>query len=232
MAEQRRVALVTGADRGMGREIARQLAERGLRVILTARDAARAEAAAVELRAAQREIVAHQLDVTDQASVDRLAADIERVDALVNNAGADHDTDQEASTTDLRIVLAALDVNLLGPWRLCEAFVLRMRRARYGRIVNVSSGAGSFAQARGAGTPAYSVSKAAQNMLTLKLAEELHGTGILVNAAAPGWTRTDMGGPGAPQSVAEGADTSVWLATLPDGGPTGGFFHDRRPISW
>jgi NAD(P)-dependent dehydrogenase (short-subunit alcohol dehydrogenase family) len=231
MATSSRVAVVTGANRGIGREIARQLAHQGMQVMLTARDAAKAEAVAAELRASQLLVKAHQLNVTDPASVTRLATDLERVDVLVNNAGAYYDTDEETSTADLALVQAALDVHLLGPWRLCEAFIPRMREQRYGRIVNVSSGAGSFAET-GSGTPAYSVAKAAQNMLTLKLATELHGSGILVNAACPGWVRTEMGGAGAPKSVAQGADTPVWLATLPDDGPTGGFFRDRHPIAW
>jgi len=230
-----RVALVTGANRGFGRAIATGLAERGLTVLLTARDPRQAEAAADSLRQAGRAVASYPLDVTDQAAVDRLAAWVAatygRLDVLVNNAGAYYDTDQAAATVDLAIVRAAFEVNTLGPWRLCEAAIPLMRRHRYGRIVNVSSGSGAFAEA-GAGTPAYSVSKAALNMLTVKLAAELRGSGILVNAACPGWVRTAMGGPGAPRSPEEGADTPIWLATLPDDGPSGGFFRDRRRIPW
>jgi NAD(P)-dependent dehydrogenase (short-subunit alcohol dehydrogenase family) len=234
MASTARVAVVTGGNRGIGREIARQLAAQGLWVVLTARDGRAAEVVAAEFSTAGLTVQPHQLDVTDPASVARLCSDLERVDVLVNNAGAYYDTDEGASTADLAVVQAALDVHLLGPWRLCEALIPRMRARRYGRIVNVSSGAGSFAETAAADSsaPAYSVAKAAQNMLTLKLAAELGGTGVLVNAACPGWVRTDMGGPAAPRTPADGADTPVWLATLPDDGPTGGFFRDRHPIPW
>jgi NAD(P)-dependent dehydrogenase (short-subunit alcohol dehydrogenase family) len=235
MHEQRRVAVVTGANRGIGREIARQLAALGLTVILTARDLAAAEAVAGRVGAPGQSIIPRQLDVADQDSVDRFARtfrqEFDRMDALVNNAGAYYDTYQQAVNADLSVVEAALQVNLFGAWRMCQVAIPLMRRRGYGRIVNVSSGAGAFAEA-GGGVPAYRTSKAALNMLTVTLAAELHGSGILVNAACPGWVRTDMGGPAAPKSVEEGADTPVWLATLPDDGPTGGFFRERRPIPW
>jgi len=231
----RRVALVTGANRGIGLAVACALAEHGLTVLLTARTLAAAESAAADLGARGLRVAPHQLDVTDQRSVDRLRRLVEaecgRLDVLINNAGAYYDDAQHATTADLAIVHAALDVNLIGPWRMCQAFVPLMRRHRYGRIVNVSSGAGTFRDPD-AEAPAYSVSKAALNMLTVKLAADLRSTGILVNAACPGWVRTDMGGPNADRSPEEGADTPVWLATLPDGGPTGGLFRDRRPIPW
>jgi len=228
------VALVTGANRGIGRAIAAGLAERGYQVLLTARDPTSAERAAADL-ARHGSLVPLQLDVTDQASVDRAIRDVEgqfgRLDVLVNNAGAYYDDDQRTVSADFTIVEAALAVNLLGPWRLCISALPLMRCQRYGRIVNLSSGAGAFDEA-GGGTPGYSVSKAALNMLTVKLAAELRGSGILVNACCPGWVRTDMGGPGAPRSPEQGADTPIWLATLPTDGPTGGFFRDRRRIPW
>ena len=228
------VALVTGANRGIGRAIAAGLAERGYLVLLTARDRSVAERAAADL-ARHGTLVALQLDVTDQASVDRAIGEVAdrygHLDALVNNAGAYYDDDQRTVSADLAIVEAALAVNLLGPWRLCLAALPLMRWERAGRIVNVSSGAGAFNEA-GGGTPAYSVSKAALNMLTVRLAAELRGSGILVNACCPGWVRTDMGGSSAPRSPEEGADTPIWLATLPPNGPTGGFFRDRQRIPW
>ncbi len=231
MPEQR-VAVVTGANRGIGKAIARQLAAGGLIVALTGRDLDRAQAAAGEMAGAVRP---YQLDITDQGSVDRLIAAIERdfgrLDVLINNAGGYWDEGERPSAADLAVVQAALQTNLLGAWRMCEAAVPLMLRHGYGRIVNVSSRAGSF-ERPSANVPAYRVSKAALNMFTLSLATELAGRGILVNAACPGWVRTEMGGQNAPRSVDEGADTPVWLATLPDDGPTGGYFADRRPVPW
>jgi NAD(P)-dependent dehydrogenase (short-subunit alcohol dehydrogenase family) len=231
MAEQR-IAVVTGANRGIGKAIARQLAAKGLTVALTGRDLGRAQAAAAEMTGAVRP---YQLDITDQGSVDRLIAAIERdfgrLDVLVNNAGGYWDEGERPSTADLALVEAALQTNLLGAWRMCEAAVPLMLRRGYGRIVNVSSRSGSFARPS-ASVPAYRVSKAALNMFTQSLAAELAGRGVLVNAACPGWVRTEMGGQNAPRSVDEGADTPVWLATLPDDGPTGGYFADRQPIPW
>jgi len=233
-SEPGRVAVVTGANRGIGREIARQLAERDITVVLTARDGQAAVTTAEELGGAVAGALPHQLDIDDDASVRRLAqwveAELGRADILVNNAGA-YWIHHAASDADIAMVKGALDTNLLGAWRMSIALIPLMRRHHYGRIVNVSSGAGTF-DGPSVGTPAYSVSKAALNMLTLVLARELEGTGILVNAACPGWVRTRMGGPAAERSVDQGADTPVWLATLPDSGPTGGLFRDRRPAPW
>lgn len=227
MGVARRVAVVTGANRGIGREVARQLATRGLEVVLTARDPAKAEAAAAALG-----VRALALDVADDASVaalaDRLRDELGRVDVLVDNAAIHYDTWQRAVEADLGVVREALEVNLLGAWRTVRALAPLMGRG--GRIVNVSSGSGSLAGA-GGGAPAYSVSKAALNMLTVKLAHDLRPRGILVNAVCPGWVATDMGGPGG-RPVEDGAAGIVWAAELPADGPTGGFFRDGRRIPW
>ncbi len=177
----------------------------------------------------------HPLDVTDDNSVAQLQSYIEtnygRLDILVNNAGINYDTWQNAEQADLQSVQKTLNTNLLGPWRVSQAFIPLMRKNGYGRIVNVSSGAGAL-NGMGGGTPAYSVSKASLNVLTIKLAADLQNTGILVNSVGPGWVRTDMGGKEAPRDVTEGAEGIVWAATLPDDGPTGGFFRDGKLIEW
>jgi NAD(P)-dependent dehydrogenase (short-subunit alcohol dehydrogenase family) len=223
------VAVVTGANRGIGLEVDRQLADRGFDVVVGARDAAKGRAAAVEIGADS-----HPLDVADDGSVTAFAAWLRRskgrLDVLVNNAAVHYDTGQRASAADLRVVSEAVQVNLLGAWRTTVALLPLMTRG--GRIVNVSSGAGSFTETAGAaGVPAYSVTKAALDMLTVKLAAELGPRGITVNAVCPGWVATDMGGPGG-RPVAQGAAGVVWAATLPDDGPTGGFFRDGRPVPW
>lgn len=153
-----------------------------------------------------------------------------RLDILVNNAGVLYDTWQSASNANLDTVQEAIATNTLGPWRMCQAFLPLIRQSQAGRIVNVSSEAGSLAS-MGASTPAYSTSKAALNAFTRLLAAELQGTGILVNAICPGWVATDMGGAGG-RPVADGAASIVWAATLPNDGPTGGFFRDSKPLPW
>jgi len=232
MTEDGRVALVSGANRGIGREIVRQLAEMGITTILGSRDEEKGRTAAEEMNG---NVVVKRLDVIDEDSVDRLASFVEdgfgRLDILVNNAGIANDSGQRGVDADLVSVREALEANLFGAWRLCEAFVPLMQRNGYGRIVNISSGMGALND-MGGGSPAYRVSKTALNALTRILASELRGSGILVNSVCPGWVRTDMGGSDASRSVEEGADTPIWAATLPDNGPTGGFFRDRRPVSW
>jgi NAD(P)-dependent dehydrogenase (short-subunit alcohol dehydrogenase family) len=213
------VALVTGGTRGIGLEVCRQLAARGFDVIMGSRDIERGRAAGLD-------VDVRQLDVADPASIAALKLD--RCDVLVNNAAIDYDTYQRAATADLGIVSEALEVNLLGAWRMTQALLPLLRESPHGRVVNVSSGAGSITTMT-SGPPAYSVSKAALNALTRLLAADLRP--ILVNAVCPGWVATDMGGPGG-RPVSEGAAGIVWAATLPDDGPTGGFFRDGRPIAW
>lgn len=229
------VALVTGGNRGIGREVCRQLAARGYNVLLGARDLGKGRVAAREIDAASGAVEPVRLDVTSDADVDAVASLVRerfgRIDALVNVAGIDYDTDQHVLTADLDRVRHVWETNTLGPWRLAQAFAPLLKASGHGRLVNVTSGAGQFGSL-GAGTPAYSHSKAALNALTVMLAEALKGDGVLVNAVGPGWVRTDMGGPNASRSIEEGADTVVWAATLPDDGPTGGLYRDRQRQPW
>ena len=225
------VAVVTGANRGIGFEVCRQLAGKGFIVLLASRDIGNGLAAAKKLSSA---VVAVELDVSNPDHPSRVVSEIKmqygRIDVLVNNAGVHYDSDETAITADWRVVREAFEVNFFGAWRMAQAIAPLMRAARHGRIVNVSSQAGSLTTMRG-GTPAYSTSKAALNALTRVLAGDLAGTGVLVNAVCPGWVATDMGGAGG-RPVAEGAAGIVWAATLPDDGPTGGFFRDGKPLPW
>jgi len=230
-----RIALVTGANRGIGFEVCRQLAGRGFVVLLAARNAAKAEAAARKLEASGT-VEPLLLDVADATSIETAAQAVAsrfgHLDVLVNNAGINYDTWETAENADIDgTVQETIATNLLGPWRVCKAFLPLLRKNRTARIVNVSSESGSLAH-MGAGPPAYQVTKAALNALTRTLAGELRGAGILVNAVCPGWVATDMGGAGAPRSVADGAAGIVWAATLPDSGPTGGCFRDGKPLPW
>jgi NAD(P)-dependent dehydrogenase (short-subunit alcohol dehydrogenase family) len=226
-----RVVLVTGANRGIGREVARQLADRGDTVVVTARDEGAAERTARELGGAS---VATRLDVSDGTSVTTAAAWLEthfgRLDALVNNAAIHYDTWQRGVDADLDVVREAFETNLFGAWRTVTAMLPLLRRSDHGRIVNVSSEAGSI-EGMGGGTPAYSTSKAALNALSRILAAELAHDRILVNAVCPGWVATDMGGPGG-RPVAAGAASVIWAIDLADDGPSGGFFRDGRPLPW
>ncbi len=232
----KRLAVVTGGNKGIGYEICRQLACKGLRVVLTSRDAEKGGEARKRLEREKLDVLHHPLDVTDQASVSAIARHIEseygRVDVLVNNAGILIDS---RSTSVLRekeeSFRATLETNFYGALRMCQALVPLMQRNHYGRVVNLSSGLGQLDD-MGDGTPAYRVSKTALNALTRMVASAVEGDNILVNSMCPGWVRTDMGGPGASRSVEQGAETAVWLAMLPHNGPTGGFFRDRKPIPW
>ncbi|MBQ1090025.1 SDR family oxidoreductase [Streptomyces sp. B93] len=227
------VAVVTGANRGIGHEVARQLARRGHRVVLGSRDLAKGQAAAARIDPDGTQVVAVRLDVADDVSVaamaDRVTRELGRADVLVNNAAILYDTWARAESADLDEVRQALDTNLFGAWRVTRALLPLLRRSPHPRVVNVSSESSSLARMTG-GTPAYSVSKAALNALTRLLAGELHHDRILVNSVCPGWTATDMGGGGRP--VPEGAAGVVWAATLPDDGPTGGFFRDGETVAW
>jgi NAD(P)-dependent dehydrogenase (short-subunit alcohol dehydrogenase family) len=230
-----RVALVTGANRGIGLEVVRQLARRGFDVLLGARDAGKGEAAADALKGQGLKVTYVPLDVTDAGSVETAARFVAerfgRLDVLVNNAAILYDSWQRAAEADLDTVREAFETNTLGPWRMSQAFLPLLGRSGHGRIVNVSSESGSL-DAMGGGTPAYGVSKAALNVLTRKLADELRPSRVLVNSVCPGWVATEMGGADAPRTVEEGAASVVWAATLPDSGPTGGFFRDGEPLAW
>jgi NAD(P)-dependent dehydrogenase (short-subunit alcohol dehydrogenase family) len=227
-----RIALVSGGNRGIGLEVCRQLAKRGYTVVMGSRDEARGRVAAEGL---EGDVIPHQLDVSDAGSVDSMAAFLEeevgRLDILVNNAAISNDEGQRGVDADLDRVRESLEANLFGAWRLCEIAIPLMRRNGYGRIVNVSTGLAAL-EDMGGGSPGYRVSKTALNALTRILASELRGSGILVNAVNPGWVQTDMGGSGATRPVEEGAEALVWAATLPNNGPTGGFFRDRLPVPW
>ena len=236
MDARQRVALVTGANRGLGLETSRQLLAKGLTVVMAGRD----EAAVARARAGlgkdeQSRTAIVRMDVTDSRSiVDAHRTVQERVgpvDVLVNNAAVLLSENDDVLSIPPDAYRRTFDTNVFGAIDVCREFAPDMVQRRYGRIVNVSSGAGQLAR-MSTYAPAYSMSKTALNAFTRILGATYRGMGVLVNAVDPGWVRTDMGGPSAPRSPQQGADTIVWLATLPDDGPTGGFFHDRRTIPW
>jgi len=230
-----RIALVTGANRGLGFETSRQLLARGLRVVLAGRDNRALERAAEQLGAEAERAMTVRIDVTDVTSITRAHRIVEErfgaVDVLVNNAAVLEFENKDALSIPADAYRRTFETNVFGVIEVCRVFAPAMAEAHYGRIVNVSSGAGQLAT-MSTYAPAYSMSKTALNGFTRILAQTYRDSGVLVNAVDPGWVRTDMGGPSAPRSPQEGADTIVWLATLPDDGPSGGFFHDRRPTEW
>lgn len=233
----KKIALVTGANRGIGEQICADLAAQGIHVILTSRDAQKGEAAAQRIRVAQprADIVAHQLDVTSEASVQVIHQFVVntygRLDILINNGAILIDDNVSIFDLDVPTLQATLEANLYGPLRLCQAFIPLMQANGYGRVVNVSSEMGQLSDI-GRGTAAYRISKTALNSLTAIFAVEVGRGDIKINCCTPGWVRTDMGGPSAEKSIPEGADTPVWLALLPADAPTGAFFADRQIIPW
>jgi NAD(P)-dependent dehydrogenase (short-subunit alcohol dehydrogenase family) len=231
------VALVTGANRGIGREVARQLSERGYEVLLSARDGEKARTAAEELtRGGGGALTPLTLDVSDPQSIvaaaERVRAEPGRLDVLVNNAGIGSDFGVSGVEPDFAAIQRALDTNFYGAYRLTVELLGLLRESAHPRIVNVSSGMGGVAE-MGGWSPGYRVSKAALNAMTRILATELKDAGFLVNSACPGFVNTSMGGPmGATKPVQDGAAGIVWLATLPDDGPSGGFFRDGQPVAF
>ena len=234
----KKIAIVTGANRGLGFETCRQLASKDIQVVLTSRDETKGKAAVKKLQAEGLDVVYHPLDVTNAESIEHLAQFIRnefgKLDILVNNAGIARDfTDAENSIFNTKIdtLQETIETNLYGPLLLSQALIPLMKKHNYGRVVNVSSGAGQLSEMN-TGYPAYRISKTALNALTRLFANELKDTNILVNAVCPGWVKTDMGGSNAPRTLEQGVDTIVWLATLPDDGATSGFWRDRQPIPW
>jgi NAD(P)-dependent dehydrogenase (short-subunit alcohol dehydrogenase family) len=231
-----RVVVVTGGNRGIGLEICQQLARLDLIVVLTSRHEKYGMDAVADFNKRELSVRFHQLDVTSPSQIlkltDFLSKEFGRCDCLVNNAGIFLDNkDSNFLNTDVTTVRQTMETNVYGPYLLCQALLPLMKKNNYGRIVNISSGLGQLND-MDRGFTAYRMSKTAINVVTKVLAAELSGTNILVNSMCPGWVKTRMGGPDATRSVEDGADTAVWLSTLPDGGPTGKIFRDRQEVSW
>ncbi len=241
MPIQQKIAVVTGANRGIGKEICRQLARQGVLVVLTSRDEPKGLAACKELEREELPVRFHELDVKHAGSIQHLVNFLQkefgRCDILINNAGvfldkSDHYTKiPSIFNAQVDTIRESLETNVFGPLLLCQAIIPLMKKNNFGRIVNLSSGMGQLSDMNG-GYPGYRISKTALNAVTRIINDELKEFNILVNSMCPGWVRTDMGGPNATRDVDEGADTAVWLATLPDKGPRGGFFRDRKEIPW
>ncbi|MFB3919890.1 3-oxoacyl-[acyl-carrier protein] reductase [Candidatus Velamenicoccus archaeovorus] len=257
----RRVAIVTGADRGIGFQICRQLGELGFQVVLTSPDPGQGKAAAEKLKNMGLAVVYRVLDLLNDRQTVALRSFVMkkfgRVDVLVNNAGISLDAGMSKVEGLLRrrikktprkmdygegpgileagmnVMRATLEVNTLGALKMCQAFIPQMMKARYGRVINISSTLGQLKDMTDEEkVPAYQLSKTALNAVTKMVADACRGTNVAVNSVCPGWTRTDLGGPEAPQSPEEAAKDIVWLATRPDNGPTGQFFQHRRRIAW
>jgi NAD(P)-dependent dehydrogenase (short-subunit alcohol dehydrogenase family) len=243
MPTAKRIALITGANKGLGFEISRQLGSLGMTVLIGARDKKRGFAAAEKLKTLGCDAHPMILDVTHEPSIGRAAEFISReygrLDVLVNNAGIMEDSSLTPSTTPLETLRSIFETNFFGVVAVTQGLLPLLLRSDAGRIVNLSSSLGSLTLHSDPASPiadmnilAYDSSKTALNALTVHFAHELRDTPVKVNSACPGWVKTDMGGPQAPGTVEQGADTPVWLATLPADGPTGGFFNSRQPVPW
>jgi NAD(P)-dependent dehydrogenase (short-subunit alcohol dehydrogenase family) len=233
---QERTALVSGGNRGIGFEACRQLAALGVRVYLGSRDLKKGLEAAAKLQGVSGKVIPLELDVMVNRSVERAVETIKeeagRLDILVNNAGVYLDEGQSILDIPPKIFERTIAVNLMGPFYLIQAVVPLMEKNHYGRIVNVSSGYGSMTHLSGPGTGSYKISKVGLNALTRLVADGVHQQFVKVNCIDPGWVRTDMGGPGAPVRPDDAAKDVVWAATLPEEGPTGGFFYKRQKTAW
>lgn len=244
-AKSKKVALITGANKGIGFETAKQLSAKGILVLLGSRDPARGEAAAKTLNSEGGDVRAVKLEVTNEADRDAVAQYIEkefgRLDILINNAGVMSEPlgGNSTSTIPMNLLRETFEVNFFATVAITQKLLPLIRKSDAGRIVNLSSILGSLTLHATEGSPiydaktfAYNASKAALNMFTIHLAHELRGTKIKVNSAHPGWVKTEMGGEGAPMEIVDGAKTGVELAALPDDGPTGGYFHMGERLPW
>ncbi|WP_018334892.1 SDR family oxidoreductase [Actinomycetospora chiangmaiensis] len=237
MSEEQTVALVTGANKGIGYEIAAGLGALGMRVGVGARDDARREEAVGKLQAAGVDAFGVPLDVTDDASVAAAAASLDRLDVLVNNAGITGSAEQLPTKVEIDTIRRAVEVNVYGVVRVTNAMLPLLRASAHPRIVNVSSGVGSLTRQSSGGetgpiSAAYSPSKTFLNAVTVQYVKELADTRILINLACPGYVATDLNGFRGHRTPQQGAATPIRLATLPDDGPTGGYFEDAGPIPW
>lgn len=231
-----KIALVTGGNRGIGFEICRQLARLGMTILLGARDPHKGETAAASLRAEGLAVEFLPLDVTESGSIAQARASVEkrfgRLDVLVNNAAILIDEDSTVLTVTEEQLRNTLEANLFGPFHLTQAFLPLMLKNGFGRVVNISSEMGGLERMERHNTVSYRISKTALNALTRVTADLVKEYDIKVNSMCPGWVMTDMGGPGATRTTRQGADTAVWLSTLPADGPNGGFFQDRQALAW
>lgn len=229
-----RIALITGASRGIGLEIGKQLLSHGFTVIFTSRNMLIGRPLVNELRKEHKTAWFHQLDVTEEESirdmVEYVLEEHGRVDVLINNAGVYLDEGQSTLNVDLDDMRKTMETNVYGPMMVTRAILPALKKSDDARVINLSSDMGQISS-MGGGSPAYRISKTALNALTIIQSSELSSEGIKVNAIHPGWIRTDMGGRGAPRSLEEGTDTAVWLATEPDI-PTGKYFFERKVIDW
>ncbi len=229
------LVIVTGANRGLGLGVAEDLLTKGHRVILTSRSETKGRKEVERLKGKFEDVYFQRLDVEDSESIKKcfewVFKEFGVLDILINNAGINYDTWHDSISADLVECRKTMDVNFFGPWKMCQIFSPLLKKSKKGRIVNVSSGSGALGGEE-AGTPGYSASKAALNMLTIKLAHDLRPDNIKVNAVCPGWVRTEMGGSNATRSIPEGAASVVWAALVPDDGPSGGFFRDGNRLAW
>jgi NAD(P)-dependent dehydrogenase (short-subunit alcohol dehydrogenase family) len=241
MSLRKKVALITGANKGLGFEISRKLAQQDIKVVMGCRDIIKGQIAVAQLLQARLDVEFHHLDVISSGSIEAIRGYLDRVygklDILVNNAGICLESDQKPSEVSLDIVRQTLETNFIGVIATTQMLLPLIHKSESGRIVNMSSGRASLTQhsdssCHYAKTLAYNSSKIALNAFTVMLAAELRDTAIKVNSADPDWCRTDMGTEAASHSAEEGAETPIWLATLPADGPTGGFFNSRNPIPW
>jgi NAD(P)-dependent dehydrogenase (short-subunit alcohol dehydrogenase family) len=234
---QQKVALVTGANRGLGLAITRQLAAQGIHVVAAARDSVQGQALVKQLQGEGLPVSTFTVEVTDTGQCNALRAHIEQtfgqLDILVNNAGIAPDQWLSGFDLDIAMLREIMEVNLYSALRLTQLFMPMMKARGHGRIVNMSTELATLSACQMGSTIGYRMSKAAMNSMTVLLAAELKDfPDILINAAAPGWVNTELGGPDAPRTAEQGADTPVWLATLPEGGPSGGFYRDRESYPW
>lgn len=227
-------ALVTGANKGIGFEIAHQLGEKGFHIFLSARNLEKGEAASDKLKRKGISVECIQMDVSDLKSIEsgfeKVKSKTKQLDVLINNAGILLKDDRDLLTVSNETILQTLHTNALGVLWVTRIFSPLLKAGS--RVINISSGGGAICGGISTWSPVYCISKTSENAITLQLAHALQGKGVTVNAVCPGWVRTDMGGQGASRSIEKGAETPVWLATDPKMNQTGKFFRDKSVISW